>query len=111
MRRSAPPPRAPGALRSGRRPLQRLDLRLALAVEASLLDKPGAKLAEGAEQHVDLVERVLDVELGVELELEADPLRAVRDLENDARCGLTSLLLSWPKRSRLVISRSEVSST
>jgi len=31
------------------------------------------------------VQRVLDVELGVELELEVDPVGAVRDLEDDPR--------------------------
>jgi hypothetical protein len=72
-------------VRSGRGPIQCFDLGLALAVKASLLDEAGAELSEGAEQRVDLVQRVLNVELGVELELEADPLRAVRDLEDDPR--------------------------
>jgi hypothetical protein len=60
-------------VRSGRGPIQCFDLGLALAVKASLLDEAGAELSEGAEQRVDLVQRVLNVELGVELELEDDP--------------------------------------
>src|SRR6266508_1805783 len=69
-------------------PVEPLHLRLALAVEAGLLDQPGAELGERGGQGVDLVQRVLDVELGVELELEVDPVRAVGDLEDDPRAGV-----------------------
>jgi len=55
-----------------------LHLGLALAVEARLLDEADAELGERGDEHVHLVQRVLDVDLGVELELEADPIRAVR---------------------------------
>jgi hypothetical protein len=79
-----PPTRAPRTRRrlAANEPLH---LGLALAVEACLLDEPGAELGEGVDEDIDLVQRVLDVERGVELELEVDPLRAVRDLEDDAR--------------------------
>lgn len=65
--------------------VQPFHLERALAVEACLLDEPGAELGERGCEDVDLVQRVLDVELGVDLELEVDPIRAVRDLEDDAR--------------------------
>jgi len=55
--------------------------RSALPVEAGLLDKASAERYERVEEDVDLVQRVLNVELGVELELEVDPVRAGRDLE------------------------------
>jgi hypothetical protein len=66
-------------------PIEPLHIGLALAVQAGLLDQAGAELGECRGEDVDVVQRVLDVELGVELELEADPLRAVRDLEDDPR--------------------------
>jgi len=68
-----------------RAPVEPLHLRLALAVEASLLDEAGAELGERGDEDIHLVQRVLDVDLGVELELEVDPLRAVRDLKDDPR--------------------------
>jgi hypothetical protein len=54
-------------------------------VETILLDEARPELGEGSEQDVDLVQRVLDLQLGVKLELEADPLRTVRDFEDDPR--------------------------
>jgi hypothetical protein len=81
MRSPPAPPRT--RLRHGT--IEPRNLELALAVQARLLDKPGAEFDERGDERVDLVQRVLDVELGVELELEADPLRAVRDLEDDPR--------------------------
>jgi hypothetical protein len=69
-------------------PSEPLHLGLAPAIEASLLDEAGAELGERGGENVDLVQRVLDVEIGVELELEADPVRAVRDFEDDARPGV-----------------------
>ena len=66
-------------------PVQPFHLVLALAVETGLLDKTGPELRQCAEQDVGLVQRVLDGGFGVDLELGADPLRAVRDLEDDTR--------------------------
>ena len=74
----APPPRRLVSV-------EPLDLRLALAVKASLLDEARPKLGQGSEQRVGLVQRVRDLKLGAKLELETDPLRTVRDLEDGSR--------------------------
>jgi hypothetical protein len=60
---------------------QLADARLALAIEARLLDQPDAELLQRLEERVHLVERVLEVEVGLELELQVDPVGAVRELE------------------------------
>lgn len=60
--------RAPRTLRLT--PVQPLNLRRTLAVEAGLFGEAGTELRERGDESVDLVQRVLDIELGVELELE-----------------------------------------
>jgi len=87
------PPRA----RLRRVAVQALHLPVALTVEAGLLDEPGAELGERRRERVDLVQRILDVELGVELELQVDPLRTVGDLEDPRlRVGVPATLVAEP---------------
>jgi hypothetical protein len=74
--------------------VQPFHLPLALAVEARLPDEPGAEIGERGGQGVDLVQRVLDVELGVDVELEVDPVRAVAISRMIRGCGLTYRLPS-----------------
>jgi hypothetical protein len=57
------------------------------------------------------VQRVLDVELGVDLELEVDPVRAVRDLEDDARLRVDVPVALVPEGVALRELAAEVSST
>lgn len=71
---------------------QRLEVALAPVVRLELLDKTFAEDAEGCEQRVELVQRVLAPCNRVEVELERDPIVAVGQLEKHPRLEVARAL-------------------